>query len=60
MASLETNAHLVEKNISSRHIETMYIDDTYHVVTLDKRKDDIGKRMAEFCIHVVHLKKERS
>jgi carboxylesterase len=38
----------------------MYIDDTYHVVTLDKRKDDIGKRMAEFCIHVVHLKKERS
>lgn len=60
MASLETNAHLVEKNISSPHIETMYIDDTYHVVTLDKRKDDIGKRIAEFCIHVVHLKKERS
>lgn len=48
MASLE-NAYYVEKNISSKHIETMYVDDTYHVLTLDKRKDDIAKRVVGFC-----------
>lgn len=48
MASLK-NAHYVEENIASTHVETMYIDDTYHVLTLDKRKDDIAKRTAEFC-----------
>ncbi len=48
MASLE-NAYYVEKNIASKHIETMYVDDTYHVLTLDKRKDDIAKRVVGFC-----------
>jgi carboxylesterase len=48
MASLE-NAYYVEKNISSDHVETMYIDDTYHVLTLDKRKDDIALRVVSFC-----------
>ena len=54
MASIK-NAYYVEKHVSSKHIETMYIDDTYHVVTLDKRKDDIGKRMAEFCYAIQGL-----
>ena len=54
MASIK-NAYYVEKHVSSKHIETMYIDDTYHVVTLDKRKDDIGKRMAEFCYAILGL-----
>ncbi|MFM9836057.1 MAG: alpha/beta hydrolase [Methylophilaceae bacterium] len=48
MASLE-NAYYVEKNIASDHVETMYIDDTYHVLTLDKRKDDIALRVVSFC-----------
>jgi carboxylesterase len=48
MASLE-NAYFVEKNISSDHVETMYIDDTYHVLTLDKRKNDIALRVVSFC-----------
>ncbi len=48
MASLE-NAYYVEKNIASKHVETMYIDDTYHVLTLDKRKDDIALRVVSFC-----------
>ncbi len=53
MASLE-NAYYVEKNIASEHIETMYVDDTYHVLTLDKRKDDIAKRVVGFCGHLTN------
>ena len=49
MASLK-NAYYVEKNIASEYLETMYIDDTYHVLTLDKRKDDIATRVVEFCM----------
>lgn len=52
MASLN-NAYLVEKEVSSQKIETFYVGDTYHVVTLDKRKDDIAKRSAEFCLSIV-------
>lgn len=52
MASLK-NAYLVEKEIASKHVETFYIGDTYHVVTLDKRKDDIARRSAEFCLSVM-------
>lgn len=48
MASLK-NAYYVEKHIASEHVETMYIDDTYHVLTLDKRKDDIAMRVVKFC-----------
>jgi len=52
MASLK-NAYVVEKEVSSPRIDTFYIGDTYHVVTLDKRKDDIAKRSAEFCLSVI-------
>jgi len=52
MASLK-NAYLVEKSVASQRIDTFYIGDTYHVVTLDKRKDDIAKRSAEFCLSVI-------
>lgn len=48
MASLK-NAYLVERTVASQRVETFYIGDTYHVLTLDKRKDDIAKRSAEFC-----------
>ncbi len=57
MASLE-NAYLVEKQIGSKHIETYYIDDTYHVLTLDKRKDDIANRTADFCKSMTTLSSE--
>ena len=54
MASLE-NAYYVEKNIASEHVETMYIDDTYHVLTLDKRKDDIALRVVGFCKELANI-----
>lgn len=53
MASIK-NAHYVEKRLGSHDIQTMYISDTYHVLTLDKRKDDIAKRSAEFCLALAH------
>jgi len=46
-ASLK-NAHFVAKRLGTRQIETFFVDDTYHVLTLDKRRDDIAHRMAEF------------
>ena len=48
MASLK-NAYYVQEHIAAKHVETFFVDDTYHVLTLDKRKDDIAKRVAEFC-----------
>ncbi|MFZ3088621.1 MAG: alpha/beta fold hydrolase [Methylotenera sp.] len=43
------NAHYAKAKISSQTIETFFVDDTYHVLTLDKRKDDIARRTAHFC-----------
>ena len=48
IASLKS-AHYVSNNIAARHVETYFVDDTYHVLTLDKRKDDIARRVATFC-----------
>ena len=47
MASLE-NARFLASRVSSSQIETFYVDDTYHVLTLDKRKDDVAERVAAF------------
>lgn len=47
MASLE-NAKFLAARVSSRQVETFYLDDTYHVLTLDKRKDDVAAEVAEF------------
>jgi len=47
MASVE-NAHLVANRISSQKVECFFIDDTYHVLTLDKRRNDVAKRLGEF------------
>jgi carboxylesterase len=49
MASIK-NAHFVTRHIGSSRVETFYVDDSYHVLTLDKRKDDIAARVAAFCI----------
>lgn len=48
MASIE-NAHFVTKRIGSSQIETFFVDDSYHVLTLDKQKDKIAARVAAFC-----------
>jgi carboxylesterase len=53
MASVK-NAHYVAQRISSRHVETYFVDDTYHVLTLDRRRNDIAHRLADFfksCAH---------
>jgi carboxylesterase len=47
MASLE-NARFLASGVSSGTVETFYVDDTYHVLTLDKRRDDVATRVAEF------------
>jgi len=49
MASIK-NAHYVTERIASEQVETFFLDDTYHVLTLDKRKDEIAARVAAFCI----------
>lgn len=48
MASIK-NAHFVTRRIASKQVETFFVDDSYHVVTLDKRKDEIAARVAQFC-----------
>ncbi|MES2238178.1 MAG: alpha/beta fold hydrolase [Pseudomonadota bacterium] len=42
------NAHYVAKRIASKKIEKYFVDDTYHVLTLDKRRADVANRMAGF------------
>jgi len=48
MASVK-NAHYTQAHIGSKTVETFFVDDTYHVLTLDKRKHDVAKRTAKFC-----------
>ena len=49
MASLKNAAFLAE-SVSSNVVDTFYVDDTYHVLTLDKRRDDVAARVAEFFV----------
>src|SRR5438270_6825716 len=51
MASVK-NAHYLAAHVSSSDVETFYVDDTYHVLTLDKRKDDVAARVAAFFLRV--------
>jgi carboxylesterase len=46
-ASLK-NAHFIAERISSSHTEMFLVDDTYHVLTLDRRREDVARRMADF------------
>lgn len=48
MASIK-NAHYVKDRLAASRVETFFVHDTYHVLTLDQRKDDIAHRVAEFC-----------
>ena len=47
MASVE-NARFLAGRIGSRRIESCYFDDTYHVLTMDRRKDDVADRIGRF------------
>lgn len=47
MASIK-NAHYVAKHIAARKVETYFVDDTYHVLTLDKRKHQVAERLSHF------------
>ena len=51
MASLKNAAYLAN-GVSSPVVETFYVDDTYHVLTLDKRRDDVAARVAEFFVRL--------
>ncbi len=59
MASLE-NARFLACRTGSRQVETFYVDDTYHVLTLDKRKDDVGDRVTEFFLRQTGFSKQRT
>lgn len=50
-ASLE-NAHVARRHVGAARVETCFIDDTYHVLTLDKRKEDVARRVARFCLDI--------
>ncbi len=47
MASLE-NARFLAARVASSQVETFFVDDTYHVLTLDRRKHDVAERVAGF------------
>lgn len=47
MASVK-NARYVAQRISSSNVETFLVDDSYHVLTLDKRKYEVAHRLADF------------
>jgi carboxylesterase len=49
MASLD-NARFLMDSVSSGHVESFYVDDTYHVLTLDKRRDDVSERVGDFSL----------
>jgi carboxylesterase len=47
MASTK-NVDFVTQRIASKDVETWLIDNTYHVLTLDRRKDDVAERVGNF------------
>src|SRR5947199_2653346 len=51
MASLKNAAFLAD-SVSSSLVETFYVDDTYHVLALDKRRDDVAARVADFFVRL--------
>ncbi len=48
MASIK-NAHYVMAKIGARDVQTYFVDDCYHVLTLDKQKEEIANKVAQFC-----------
>ncbi|MEO8216949.1 MAG: alpha/beta fold hydrolase [Acidobacteriota bacterium] len=42
------NAHYLAAHVGSTDVETFFVDDTYHVLTLDRRKHEVADRVAAF------------
>lgn len=42
------NVDFLTARVASKEVETWLIDDSYHVLTLDRRKDDVAERVAKF------------
>ena len=57
MASLD-NARLLANSVRSTEIDTFFVDDTYHVLTLDKRKEDVAQRVAGFFLDQERKRRE--
>jgi carboxylesterase len=51
MATLE-NARFLASQVASKDVHTYFVDDTYHVLTLDRRKHDVAQRVTEFFLGV--------
>ncbi|MEO8032961.1 MAG: alpha/beta fold hydrolase [Acidobacteriota bacterium] len=49
MASVE-NASFLASRVGSAEVEQFLLDDTYHVLTLDKRRDDVSARVTDFIL----------
>jgi carboxylesterase len=53
MASLD-NARFLASRVGSKDVESFFVNDTYHVLTLDRRKDDVADRVAAFFGNIRH------
>ena len=53
MASLD-NARFLAARVGSKDVESFFVNDTYHVLTLDRRKDDVADRVAAFFGNIRH------
>lgn len=42
------NAEFIARSIAARTVETCLLDDTYHVLVLDRRRHEVAARMASF------------
>lgn len=42
------NARFLAARVASPDVETFFVDDSYHVLTLDRRKDDVAERLVSF------------
>lgn len=47
MASVK-NAEFLASRLGRSRVETFLVDDSYHVLTLDRRKDDVAERLRDF------------
>jgi carboxylesterase len=47
MATVE-NARFLASQVASTDVDTYFVDDTYHVLTLDRRKHDVAQRVTQF------------
>lgn len=46
------NATFLASHVGSDDVEVFFIDDTYHVLTLDRRKDEVAERVAAFFLRL--------